>query len=102
MGAVSARRDRAVIVVSVPTVDVVDIAIAVVVFAVAGDFAMICPEIAHQIRVSDVHAPVHHGDDDLVASLVLAAGSEVPGTSCADVDLGAGIMETPLFRETRI
>ena len=54
-------------------VDVVDVAVAVIVDPVAGDFARVLPQVVPQIRVRQVDARVSHRDDHVTT------GGQVPG-----------------------
>jgi len=74
-----ARADAG-IVVEIIAMIVIDIAVAVVVDAVAPNLPFVDPEIVHQIRVVDVDSCVNHADDN-AGSIV----SDVPSLGRVDV-----------------
>ena len=61
----------------VPAVDVVDVAVVVVVDAVSGDLAGVCPDVVGKVGVVSVDAAVDDGDDDRSAG-----PGEIPGCGC--------------------
>src|SRR5262249_42153650 len=56
---------RVVHFIEVPAVDVVDVAVSVVVDAVARDLAGVHPDVGSQVRVIDLHAGIDVGDDEV-------------------------------------
>src|SRR5262249_38854679 len=91
-----------VIVGEVVPVDVVAVAVAVVVDAIARDLARVGPDVRGQVRVVVVDAGVNHGDDG-----VAGAGAGVPGLRGVDVGVGdaavgAGVVEPPEVVEARV
>src|SRR5205814_8544457 len=57
-----------VVVCKVPSIDIVDKAVAVVVDSVAGNFAGIGPDICGQVRMSNIDAFIDYSDDDASAA----------------------------------
>ena len=67
MGAVSIGVHRiGVVVVEVVAVDVIDVAITVIVDAVAGNFTRVDPDVVGEIRMGVIDAGVDHGDHDII------------------------------------
>ena len=88
----------------VVAVHVVHIAVAVVVYAVAGYLAGISPQVADYVRVGEVQAGVNDGYDDLVGG----GPGKAPGGQKANVSLGcaaetvyglAGVLQAPQLAE---
>jgi hypothetical protein len=75
--------DVVVVVDEVPAEDIVDVAVAVVVDAVAGDLAGVDPGVEEEIGVGDLGAAVQHAHDDL-----RAPGGDGPGAQ--GIHVGAG------------
>ena len=71
----------------VPAVDVIDVAVVVVVDAVSGDLAGICPDVVGKVGVVSVDAAVDNGDDDRSAGT-----GAIPGCGCVDA---VGAEESP-------
>ena len=68
MGAVVIYRpvkDRVVVVVEVPAVDVIDITIVVVVDVIAVDLKGIDPDVVDEVGMVNLDAFVDHTDDDI-------------------------------------
>jgi hypothetical protein len=87
--------DGGVVVGEVVAVDVVHVAVAVVVRAVAGDLAGVGPDVVPEVRVVDVHALVDHAYHD-----VRATGGHIPGLGHVGVSIRgpaglAGVIEAP-------
>ena len=80
----------------VPAVDVVDVAVAVVVDAVARDLAGVGPDAAGQVGVVQVDAGVEHGDDRRGAPR-----RDAPGLGGVDVHV-LGVVQPPEPAEHRI
>ena len=57
-----------VVVFEIPSVYVVDVAVAIVVNAIIGDFSWIHPNIGCQIRVHEIYALVNDANDDVARS----------------------------------
>src|SRR5262249_25838466 len=70
----------AIIVDEVISMDVIDVAVAVVVDAVARDFERVRPDIRRQVRVGVVHTSVDHGDEN-----VGRTGRDLPRLGSVDV-----------------
>src|SRR5262249_56572085 len=86
----------------VVAVHVVDVTVAVIVPAVAGNLAGVGPDVGRQVGVGVVHAGVDDGDNGGGG-----AGEDVPGGRGADVGAGgaaglAGVLPGPLRRELRV
>ncbi len=81
-----------------PPVDVVDVAVAVVVDAVAGDLALVDPQDGRQVGVLDVDAGVQDRDDDLARRLV---GQDGVGVGQADADdaVDVAVEQVPVGRD---
>src|SRR5262249_24208377 len=89
----------AVVVHEVVAVDVIDVAVVVVVDAVAGDFAGVGPDVGGQVGVVVVDAALDDGDGDAAG-----AGGRVPGLGGVDVGVRgaaalAGVVQAPLRAE---
>ena len=83
----TARIDLIAAGVEIPAVDIVDIAVSVVVYPVAGDLVFVHPDAALQISVGVVDAGVHQGHHHIPASAVVQG----PGILRADVHAGRGL-----------
>ena len=103
MGAVEVVRsvkEQRVVVDEVPAITVVDIAVGVVVDAVATDFARVGPSRLGEVRVAEVDAGVEHCDDHTLAS-------RRGGPGVGDIDVGIGdrtrtrpvVLQAPLLAE---
>ena len=75
--------DRRVVMAEVPAVDVVDVAVAVVVDAVAGRLAGVGPLASREVRVAEIDTVVDHRDDDARLALLDAERLE-----SVDIDVG--------------
>jgi hypothetical protein len=84
--------DVAVELLDVRAVDVVDVAVAVVVDAVAGRLARVAPEALHELGVVELDAAVEDGDEDALAVRLR------PGRGRAGGLLG----QAPLLAEQRV
>src|SRR5690606_4921608 len=105
VGAVERRGDVAVVVVGVPPVDVVDVAVPVVVDAVAGDLGGVRPEA--EVGVAELEPVVDDGDGDAGAVGGDAAVGELPRLGGVDVGVGgaaglAGVVEVPHLAEAGV
>ena len=87
---------QVVVVDEVPAVHVVDVAVAVVVDAVARDLARVRPDVGGEVGVVVLDPGVDDGDDD-----VGAAGRRVPGRLGVDVGV-ARLVEAPHLRQARV
>jgi len=92
----------AILVVEIVAVNIIHITIAVVVNAVAGDFARVSPDVIGQVGVGIIHAGVNDGDNDFAA-----AGIKIPGFGGTNIGSRSasrlpGIMQAPEFAEARI
>ncbi len=97
----------AVVVVGIHTVDVVDVAVGVVVDAVAGDLAGIRPGIGREVGVRVVDTGVDHGDHDIGRTVEHAPALgrvdvSVRGTDMAAAIGLAGVVHAPEVAEQRI
>jgi len=79
----------AVIVGEIPAVDVIPEAVAVVVDAVARNFAWIAPHVGREILVAIINARIDHRYDDIGVTL-----AQLPCLWCIDV-LVVGLMHAP-------
>jgi hypothetical protein len=91
-----------IVVVRIYAVDVIYVAVAVIVYAVARDFSRISPEIRIEIRVIVVNASVNDEDDDAGAS-----GGDVPGFWGINVSVGgtaglSGVVQPPQLGEVGV
>ena len=91
----------AVAVGEVVAVDVVDVAVAIVVDSVAGDFTRVGPDVLHQVRMRVVDAGIDNADDNI------AAGLDVPGLGGVDIRIGsaarlARVAEAPELAEVGV
>ena len=57
-----------VVLMKVPTMNIVYEAIAIVIDAVAWDLAGVCPNVVAQILVIDINATIQHADHDRAAA----------------------------------
>ena len=102
MGAVGVAVVRiAVPVGEVVAVDIVDVAVAVVIQAVAGNLARIDPHVIDQVRMGVIDSGVDDAHHDIVAGL------NVPGLGRVDIGIGytarlAGIIQPPETSETGV
>ena len=80
----------------VPAMHVVDVAVVVVVDAVARDLARVGPDVAGEVGVGQLHPGVDDGDHH-----ARVPGGRVPGGLGVDVDV-ALLVEPPQLREPRV
>ncbi len=93
---------RVVHVDEIPASHVIDVAVCVVVHAVAGDFAWIRPDVSREVGVGEIDPRIDDGDDD-----VPRPGRDLPGLGGVDVGIDpaavlADVGEAPLRREARV
>ena len=99
VGSVGVNVHRIAIVIGeVIAVDIVDVAVAVVIDVVAGDFARVGPDVGDQIGVRVVDAGIDNADHDATTSL------NIPGLDCIDVGIHcsaalSGVMQSPELAE---
>ena len=101
-----AVEDSIVIPGGVPTVVVVNVAVAVVVDAVVGDFCFVDPMVGCEVWVVEV-GPFDDGNHNVIVLCGLSAGGDVPCFSGAYVSAGrtaclTGIAVVPLRVEFRV
>src|SRR2546423_15378625 len=91
------------VVAEVPAMHVINITVAIVVNAIAGDLARVGPDVGGEVFVGDVDAGIDDGNNH-----VIAAGGDVPGARRTDVcgrraggQAGEGIHQPPPAAEAR-
>ncbi len=87
------RGNLVVLAFEIPSMHVVDVAVAVVVDAIVGDLAGVQPDIVLQIGVGDVHSRAQHAYHD-----VTTAGRDIPGIGHLDQLMGVLIGEIRVVR----
>ena len=75
----------------VPAIDIIDQTVVIVVQAIAGDLARICPELILQINMCQVYTRINHGDCN--------CGGAIRSTPCA---FDVHFCQSPLLAVKRI
>src|SRR5690554_8021788 len=90
-----------VVVIYMPTMYIIDIAVAVIINSIVRNFTIIHPEISFQIGMIGIETVINDGHHDFISIGIPATGGNVPGFVCINV-LVIFLIILPLLRKHRV